>query len=91
MPYGFAMSEDRFSKLPASCQGVLISAFQTQGEIYSDQMNDITMETIKDLKATGVTFVQPDIEAYRKATAGFYTAFPEWPAGLVDEVRAAMK
>ena len=36
-----------------------------------------------------MTFHNADVEAYRKATAGFYSSFPKWPAGLYDKVGTA--
>ena len=91
VPYGFAMSEDRYQRLPKDCQELLKGAFVEQGKAYSDQMDAITRDTISELKTKGVRFETPDIDAYRNATASFYNAFPEWPAGLVDQVRATMK
>ncbi|MDW9766424.1 MULTISPECIES: TRAP transporter substrate-binding protein DctP [Sinorhizobium] len=89
--YGFAMSEDLFAALPEPCQKVMADAFATEGASYSAQMDSITTKRIEDLKASGTKFVAADHEAYRQATEGFYTLFPEWPEGLVDQVRAAMK
>ena len=43
------------------------------------------------LTKAGVTFVQADAEAYRKATAATYNAFPKWSPGLYDRVREVLK
>lgn len=89
--YGFTMSEELFSALPKACQQVMSDAFSAEGAVYSAQMDGITAQRIESLKAKGVKFVAADHDAYQKATAGFYTMFPEWPADLVEQVRDAMK
>ena len=35
--------------------------------------------------------MQADSEAYRKATAATYGAFPKWTPGLYDRVREVLK
>ncbi|WP_165690865.1 TRAP transporter substrate-binding protein DctP [Consotaella salsifontis] len=89
--YGFAMSESLFAKLPEPCQTLLKDEFAAKGEAYSVGMDEITKKRVASLKEKGVTFVDADKDAYRKATEPFYSLFPEWPAGLLEEVRAAMK
>lgn len=89
--YGFAMSADLFSNLPEPCQQLMNETFKAEGDVYSAEMDGVTAKRIEALKAKGVTFVDADKEAYRKATESFYTMFPEWPDGLVDKVRGAMK
>jgi len=49
-------------------------------------MND---QIRKEFEAKGVKFHNADVPAYRRATASFYTSFPQWPAGLLEQVRAA--
>ncbi len=89
--YGFAMSENLFSDLPAACQDLLISEFHDKGDSYSAGMNDITVATIEELEAKGITFVEADQGAYREATEEFYNLFPEWSDNLLERVRAAME
>jgi TRAP-type C4-dicarboxylate transport system substrate-binding protein len=89
--YGFAMSSDRFDKLPEPCQKVMTEQFTEKGDTYSAGMDKITEEAIDSLKKRGVTFVNADIPAYKEATRGFYTMFPEWPKGLFEQVQAALK
>lgn len=89
--YGFAMSSDLFANLPEPCQTLVSDTFKAEGDAYSSEMDGVTAKRIEDLKNKGVTFVEADQAAYRKATEEFYTMFPEWPEGLVDKVRGAMK
>ena len=59
------------------------------------QMSPITIQKEDEFKQAlakgGVTFVQADTEAYRKATLATYKAFPKWTPGLYERVQAAMK
>lgn len=89
--YGFAMNETLFKALPTSCQELLSTEFKAKGKGYSTGMSDITAERQKSLLDAGVEFVEVDREAYREATSGFYTMFPEWSEGLYDRAVAAMK
>ncbi len=89
--YGFAMSSDRFEKLPEACQKVMTEQFSEKGDVYSAGMNKITEEAVDSLKKRGVTFANADIAAYKEATRGFYTMFPEWPKDLYEQVQAALK
>lgn len=89
--YGFAMSEDLYDTLPAPCQAYLTEEFDEKGATYSAGMDAITAASVEKLKGEGVTFVAADEAAYKAATEPFYQMFPEWPAGLLDQVRAAME
>lgn len=89
--YGFAMNEGQFRGLPDSCQQLLVSEFQQKGAEYSLGMNDITANRETALREAGLTFVDANQDAYREATAEFYTMFPEWSEGLYDRAIAAMQ
>jgi TRAP-type C4-dicarboxylate transport system substrate-binding protein len=89
--YGFAMNSDRFEKLPEACQKVMTEQFNEKGDVYSAGMDKITEEAINSLKNRGVTFVNADIPAYKEATRGFYTMFPEWRKDLLEQVQATLK
>ncbi|WP_157973616.1 TRAP transporter substrate-binding protein DctP [Tropicimonas sp. IMCC34043] len=89
--YGFAMSEELYAKLPEPCQTLLSDEFSEKGDAYSAGMDEITINRIAELKTEGVIFVEADKDAYRVATEPFYSLFPEWPDGLLADVRAAMQ
>lgn len=89
--YGFAMNDGLFQGLPTSCQQLLVSEFVGEGSAYSLGMNQITAERETELRAAGTVFVEANQDAYRQATAGFYTMFPEWSEGLYDRALAAMQ
>lgn len=86
---GWVMSEATFKSLSEGDRAVLLEEFRKGGKELSDLSLAKAAEIRKEFEAAGVTFYDADIEAYRKATAGFYTSFPQWPAGLHEKVLAA--
>ena len=86
---GWVMSDAAFQGLSEGDRAILMEEFRIGGQQLSKVSADLEAEIKTQFEAQGVTFHTADIEAYRAATAGFYTSFPEWPAGLYDQVRAA--
>ena len=86
---GWVMSEAAYQGMSEADRKILMEEFRTGGQQLTKISADLEGEIRKEFEAKGVTFHQADIAAYRKATAGFYTSFPNWPAGLYDQVRAA--
>lgn len=86
---GWVMSEATFKGLSDGDRTVLLEEFRKGGQELSQLSLDKAVEVRKEFEAAGVTFHDADVEAYRQATAGFYQSFPQWPAGLYDQVRAA--
>jgi TRAP-type C4-dicarboxylate transport system substrate-binding protein len=86
---GWVMSEATLKRLSEGDRAILMEEFRKGGQELSKLSEDRAAEIRKQFEAAGVTFHNADVEAYRKATAGFYSSFPKWPAGLYDKVRAA--
>ncbi|HRJ69947.1 MAG TPA: TRAP transporter substrate-binding protein DctP [Beijerinckiaceae bacterium] len=86
---GWVMSEAAFKGLSADDRTALLDEFRKGGRELSDLSLQQAAAIRKEFEAAGVTFHDADIEAYRKATASFYTSFPQWPAGLHEKVLAA--
>lgn len=86
---GWVMSEAAFQKISEADRAILLEEFRKGGQDLTKVSSDLEAQIRKEFEAAGVTFHQADVEAYRKATASFYTSFPNWPAGLYDQVRAA--
>jgi TRAP-type transport system periplasmic protein len=86
---GWVMSEATLKRLSEGDRATLMEEFRKGGQELSKLSEDRAAEIRKQFEAAGVTFHNADVEAYRKATAGFYSSFPKWPAGLYDKVRAA--
>ena len=88
---GWVMSEAAYQQISEADRAILMNEFRIGGQQLTKLSTDLEQEIRREFTAQGVNFHEADIEAYRKATAGFYTSFPAWPAGLYDQVRAAAK
>lgn len=81
-----------FNKLPKDVQAILLE----EGDKAGKEMTRLTIASQEDylakFKAAGVTVVSDvDVEAFRKATAAAYGAFPKWTPGLRDTVLGTLK
>ncbi len=84
---GWFTNVDFWNSLSAECQDVVTEEF-ARG---SDEMTQLTLENELVLRAQfqdelGVTLVEANTEAYKAASAGFYSAFPDWRPGLYETV-----
>jgi TRAP-type transport system periplasmic protein len=86
---GWVMSEAAFQQMSEADRGILLEEFRKGGQALTEISANLEAEIRAEFEASGVTFHEADIDAYRKATASFYTSFPNWPEGLYDQVRAA--
>ncbi|RGP35274.1 C4-dicarboxylate ABC transporter substrate-binding protein [Pseudotabrizicola alkalilacus] len=86
---GWVISEATYQALSEGDRAILMEEFRLGGQALTKTSADLEGEIRKEFEAQGVTFHEADIEAYRAATAGFFTSFPNWPAGLYDQARAA--
>lgn len=86
---GWSMSERVFQRIAPADQAVLIEEFRRGGEEVTRRNAALVGETRRRFEAAGVTFVEADIAAYREATKPFFASFPDWPPGLIDQIRAA--
>jgi len=88
---GVGIGEGYFQSLPKDIQQII----QEEAEEGGRWVAPITLQKEDEFKQTlakgGVTFVQADADAYRKATAATYNAFPKWTPGLYDRVRALLQ
>lgn len=86
---GWVMSEAAYQQIGEADRAILMEEFRTGGQALAKLSSDLEGTIRADFEKQGVTFHEADVEAYRKATAGYYTSFPKWPAGLFEQVRAA--
>jgi TRAP-type C4-dicarboxylate transport system substrate-binding protein len=86
---GWVMSEAAYQKISDTDRAILMEEFRTGGQQLAKLSADLEGSIRAEFEKQGVTFHTADVEAYRAATAGYYTSFPNWPAGLYDQVRAA--
>lgn len=86
---GWSMSERVFQRISAADRAILVEEFR-QGGVELTRRNAAALGEVRQrFQAAGVTFVDADIEAYRRATTPFFSSFPDWPAGLIEQIRAA--
>jgi TRAP-type C4-dicarboxylate transport system substrate-binding protein len=86
---GWVISDAVYQTLSEHDRKLMSDEFLSSGKASSETIVDNIAASRGRMEANGVQFVDADIPAYRAATASFYTSFPEWPAGLYDEVRKA--
>ncbi|WP_367716596.1 TRAP transporter substrate-binding protein DctP [Nitratireductor sp. GISD-1A_MAKvit] len=86
---GWVMSEAAFQQISEQDRAILLEEFRKGGQNLTQVSADLEAEIRSEFESQGVTFHEADLDAYRKATASFYTSFPNWPDGLYDKVRAA--
>jgi TRAP-type C4-dicarboxylate transport system substrate-binding protein len=83
---GLAIGEQYFQSLPKDIQQLLAEEAEENGRWVSPITIQKEDEFKQALAKGGVTFVQADTEAYRKATLATYKAFPKWTPGLYERV-----
>lgn len=86
---GWVMSESTYAQLSSEEQQIIKEEFVNGGMAYSRAVQGEIEAAMETLRGHGVSFHEANTEAYREATMSFYDAFPQWPEGLADEVRAA--
>lgn len=86
---GWVMSDAVFKQISDEDRSILLEEFRQGGRDLTKVSADLEKEIRAEFEKQGVTFHEADLDAYREATASFYTSFPNWPEGLYDKVRAA--
>jgi tripartite ATP-independent transporter DctP family solute receptor len=86
---GHVIGEKFFQSLPKDVQQVLMEEVQKGGE----EMSQLTVQQQEDFKKKlaeqGVSFVQPDIEAYKRASRPFYSL--GWPPDLYERIQKIIR
>lgn len=86
---GWVTSESVFQSLSQEDRAIMLEEFRRGGQELT-QLSIAAEEEIREtFKEAGVTFHEADVEAYREATADFYSSFDAWPEDLYERVRAA--
>ena len=86
---GFFASEKFWKSLSPEDRALFNKAAREAGAVTTALTREFDKESIETLKKAGVTYVVPDREAFRAATAGVENEFEGklWPAGLVERIR----
>lgn len=87
---GMVMGEEYWQTLPEDIQQILLEEFARGGTEMSRMTIDSQVEFRQLLEAEGVTFVEPDTDAYAEATSVFYSNFPGFPEGIYDTIQSIL-
>ena len=61
------------------------------GDIMTNSVMKAEQEAVEKLKQAGVTIIEVDREAFKKAAMPTYKKFPEWTPSLYEKVQGYMK
>ena len=86
---GWVTSEEVFRSLSEEDQAILMEQFREGGRELTAKSEAVQSDIRAEFESQGVQFHEADLEAYREATASFWTSFPDWPDGLYGDIRAA--
>lgn len=82
-------NEDVFQSLEPALQEILVQATRDAGDYQTQLLLDKEAEQFALVKENGMTIVDPDVEAFREATADVHEAFTdEWGEGFYDRILA---
>ena len=85
------IGEKYFKKLPADVQKALMESAEEAGDIMTNSVMKAEQEAVEKLKQAGVTIIEVDREAFKKAAMPTYKKFPEWTPSLYEKVQGYMK
>jgi TRAP-type transport system periplasmic protein len=90
---GWFISEKLWTKLTAEEKGIFLQAAEEAGQLATDLVEKLDMDSIETLKKTGCTYTVPDKEAFKKVWADVYKQFEgkTWPEGMVEKIQAMQK
>lgn len=83
---GWVTSETAFQALSENDRTIMLEEFRRGGQQLTEQSIAQEAEIRAEFEAAGVTFHDPDLDAYRAATAGYFNDLPD---GLYDQIRAS--
>lgn len=87
-PGGLEMSEKLFQSMSENQKAILLEEALKFAELTTEEILQVEKGVIEKFKAEGVTFVEPDVAAFREATKVVYTKFPQWTPGAYERVAA---
>jgi TRAP-type C4-dicarboxylate transport system substrate-binding protein len=86
---GWVISDATLKKLSPEDQVAVAEEFRLGGVELTKRAAALIAQVRGEFEKAGVRFTEADVPAYREATKSFYTGFPDWPAGLFEQVRRA--
>ena len=85
------ITERRWQAMTPEQRALFKRAARIGGQLATDLGNEFDRRGMDELKKAGVTYVVPDVAAFREAWKDVYKVYEGrvWPAGLVERIRAA--
>jgi len=79
-----------FQSLSPEHQEILQQAAIEAGDYQNQLVQEQAKQDLENLRAEGMTVIEPDIDAFRAATADIYKQFEdEWGEGLFERMQNA--
>ena len=84
------VNDQVFSALSPELQEILLSATRDAGDFQNQLLEQKEAEQLELIKGKGMQIVEPDVEAFRQATADVHQQFEDvWGAGFFERIRQA--
>jgi tripartite ATP-independent transporter DctP family solute receptor len=84
------VNDQVFQSLSPELQEVLVSATRDAGDYQNEQLEQKEAEQLELIKANGMKIVEPDVEAFRDATANVHEKFDAaWGEGFFERIKNA--
>jgi TRAP-type transport system periplasmic protein len=84
------VNDQVFSALSPELQEVLVSATRDAGDFQNELLEQKEAEQLELIKSKGIQIVEPDVEAFRQATADVHEQFEgAWGEGFFERIRQA--
>jgi len=86
----WVVSMDFWNSLSPEFQEIFINTAHEAGVIQNDIAREEDESIINKLRSEGVTFIDPDIAAFKEKTLEVYSRFPEWSPGLYEKIQGIL-
>jgi tripartite ATP-independent transporter DctP family solute receptor len=84
------VNDQLFSSLSPELQEVLLSSTRDAGDFQTELLEQREREQMELIKSKGMQVIEPDVEAFRAATADVHEQFEDaWGEGFFERVRQA--
>ncbi|WP_157961978.1 TRAP transporter substrate-binding protein [Acuticoccus kandeliae] len=87
---GWFISEQVWNRLSDADKEIFREAGKEAGQVSTDATNELDAKGREILEEAGVTYTEPDLDAFRDALKDVYKEYEGkvWPEGLVEQIRA---
>ena len=86
----WVVSMDFWNSLSPEFQEIFINTAHEAGVIQNNIAREEDERIINKLRSEGVTFIDPDIAAFKEKALEVYSLFPEWSPGLYEKIQGIL-